>query len=76
METSLTQLASGGIGGFIIGAALIWILLKTIAPKTETKWDDKIVDIIEGMAAEADIDIDEIAKKSTGKLKEQIIKKI
>ena len=70
------ELFGSGIGGFIIGAALVWIFLKTVAPKTETKWDDKIVDIIEGMAAESNIDIDEIAKKSTGKLKEQIIKKI
>ncbi len=73
---STTTFLISGISGFIIGVSLLWIMLKVIAPKTETKWDDRIVDIIEGMAAETNIDIDEIAKKSTGKLKEQIIKKI
>jgi len=71
-----TNFLTGGISGVIIGASLLWIMLKVIAPKTETKWDDRIVDIIEGMASEANLDLDEIAKKSTGKLKEQIIKKI
>ncbi len=72
----LTTLYTSGFGGFVLGASLAWILLKIVAPKTETKWDDKIVDIIEGIALEAGIDIDEVVKKSTGKLKQEIIKQI
>ena len=52
-----------------------WLALKFLAPKTKWEWDDRIVDIIEGEAETLGVDPDELAKKSTGRLKKTIIKK-
>lgn len=58
----------------LLGVA--WLGLQFIKNKTKTEWDDKIVDIVEGIASTLDINPDQLAYKSTGKLKEQVIKSI
>lgn len=52
-------------GGFFV--------LKFMAPKTETKWDDKALDVIEGVANHLELDPDQLAAKSYGKLKKELI---
>ena len=64
---SVISLVLGIIGGG-------WLALKGLAPKTEAKWDDSIVDVIEGIANTLEVDPDELAKKSLGKLKDKTIK--
>jgi len=64
---SVISLVLGIIGGG-------WLALKWFAPKTEAKWDDSIVDVIEGIANTLEVDPDELAKKSLGKLKDKTIK--
>lgn len=66
---SVLTLAIGLLGG-------LWFALKFLAPKTEWEWDDRIVDIVEGAAETLNVDPDELAKKSTGKLKKVLIKKV
>jgi hypothetical protein len=69
------------MGFELIVAAVVSILagafltLKAVAPKTETKWDDRIVDVVEGIAKELGVDPDELASKSVNKLKKEIVKK-
>jgi hypothetical protein len=52
-----------------------FLALKAAAPKTKTEWDDKVVDVIEGIAKELGVDPDELAAKSVGKLKKEVVKK-
>ena len=63
----LITLILGALGGGFIA-------LKVIAPRTEAKWDDKILDVIEGVTNHLELDADDLAATSLGKLKKQIIK--
>lgn len=51
-----------------------YLALKFIAPKTEAKWDDQILDVVEGAADTLGVDPEELAKKSAGRLKKKLIK--
>jgi len=66
---SAITLGAGIAGGIFLGA-------KWLAPKTDTKWDDKAVDIIEGAANMLGVSPDDLAERSTGKLKEEVVKKV
>lgn len=57
--------------GVLAGA---YMAVKWIAPKTETKWDDSIIDVIEGACDTLGVDPDELAKKSLGRLKRKVLK--
>lgn len=57
-----------------LGAA--WLLLRYFEKRTETEWDDRLVDVIEGLASTAGIDPDELARRSTGALKNRIVKEV
>lgn len=63
----LITLAIGAIAG-------LFLALKWLAPKTEAKWDDSIVDVVEGACDALGVDPDEVAKRSLGKLKKKVIK--
>jgi hypothetical protein len=52
-------------GGFFV--------LRFAAPRTETTWDDKALDVIEGVANYLELDPDELAAKSYGNLKKKLI---
>lgn len=56
----------------ILGFAWMWI--KKNADDTKQEWDDSIVDMVEGLSNELGFDPDELARKSTGKLKKRVIK--
>jgi len=66
---SITTIVLGVLG-------CVFLITKRIAPKTETKWDDHLVDVIEGISETVGVDPDEAAKRSAGKLKKRIIRKI
>ncbi|MBS3771198.1 MAG: hypothetical protein KGY69_13185 [Bacteroidales bacterium] len=53
---------------------VFWKNRKDIVKATETKVDDKVVDIIEGLCSSLDIDADTAASKAKGKLKEELKK--
>lgn len=52
----------------------IFLALKRVAPKTEAKWDDSIIDTVEGVCDTIGVDPDELAQKSLGKLKRKVLK--
>ena len=54
----------------------VWLTLKFVAPRTENEWDDRFVDIVEGLCEENGIDDEELARKATGKLKRKIVKPV
>lgn len=68
--------------GISISVAAICLVLggflgvRFLAPRTEAKWDDKVLDQLEGLFTVMGVDPDEAAKKSFGKLKSQILKKV
>jgi len=64
---SILSLVLGVLGGAFLG-------LKWLAPKTEAKWDDSIIDVVEGVAETMGVDPDELAGKSLGRLKKKILK--
>jgi len=57
--------------GFI---GLLWDNRRKIIKATETKADDRIVDIIEGLCDSLDINADDAAKKAKGRLKQELKK--
>lgn len=57
--------------GFV---GVIWDNRRKITKATETKADDRVVDIIEGLCDSLSIDADAAADKARGKLKEELKK--
>jgi len=64
---SILTLILGLLAGGFLG-------LKWLAPKTEAKWDDSIIDVVEGACDTLGVDPDELAKKSLGRLKRKVLK--
>lgn len=56
-------------------AAGAWLGLKVLAPRTEAKWDDQLIDIVEGTAEALNVNPDDLAHKSLGRLKQKIVKR-
>ena len=67
MGISLITLGLGVLGG-------AFLALKWLAPKTEAKWDDSVLDVVEGACGTLGVDPDELAKKSLGRLKKKVVK--
>lgn len=55
--------------GFV---GVIWDNRRKIAKATETKADDRVVDILEGLCDSLSIDADAAAAKAKGKLKKEL----
>lgn len=66
LGVGLLTLVLGVLGGGFLA-------LRLFAPRTETQWDDRLVDVVEGVANHLELDPDELAKKSYGKLKKAVV---
>lgn len=61
---------------FLVGLfGYVWKLRNQITTLIPGQKDEKIVDTVEGLCEEYGVDIDEIAKKSRGRLKKQLFNK-
>lgn len=54
----------------------IWLYISTNAARTAAKWDDKLVDIVEGLADNFGLDPDDLARQSTGVLKDKVVQEV
>ena len=68
-----------GISAVVIAlgvAGYVWKFRKTVTDTIPGKTDDKVLDTIEGVAETLEVDVDELAKKSRGRLKKELGKKL
>lgn len=76
MDMFLYIAGIAGVSGVGIAAAAIgisWKVLKTVNKRTEWKWDDKLVDTVEGVCEHLGVSPDDAANKGIGVLKRKII---
>lgn len=68
LDVSLIVIVLGLLG-------YVWKLRKQITSLIPGEMDEKVLDMIEGAADSLGIDVEDLAKKSRGKLKNQVKKK-
>ncbi len=59
----------------LLALLLGWAVLKRMAPRTKTQWDDRLVDVVEGTADAIGLDPDALADRAKGRLKAKIVRK-